>query len=92
MSNDPMSPNITSEKLDEIMATMPDNMEEAEICALTLTIHNAYLDEPAEIINNLIATIYAYGMSVGISYPSISEGLRRTADMQDEDYQLRMRN
>jgi hypothetical protein len=35
LSNDPMSPNITSEKLDEIMAAMPDNMEEAEICALT---------------------------------------------------------
>jgi hypothetical protein len=87
-----MSPNITSEKLDEIMSTLPEKMEEAEISALTLTIHNAYLEEPAEIINNLIATIYSYGMSIGISYPSISEGLRRTADMQDEDYQLRMRN
>ena len=92
MSYDPMSPNITSEKLDEIMSTLPEKMEEAEISALTLTIHNAYLEEPAEIINNLIATIYSYGMSIGISYPSISEGLRRTADMQDEDYQLRMRN
>ena len=87
-----MSPNITSEKLDEIMATLPDRLEEAEISALTLTIHNAYIDEPAEIINNLIATIYSYGMSIGISYPSISEGLRRTADLQDEDYQIRMRN
>ena len=92
MSNDPMSPNMTPEKLDEIMASLPDNMDEGEICALTLTIHNAYIDEPAEIINNLIATIYSYGMSIGISYPSISEGLRRTADMQDEDYQIRMRN
>ena len=54
MSYDPMSPNITEEKLDEIMAALPDKMEEAEISALTLTIHNAYLDEPAEIINNLI--------------------------------------
>ena len=92
MSYDPMSPNITEEKLDEIMAALPDKMEEAEISALTLTIHNAYLDEPAEIINNLIATIYSYGMSIGISYPLISEGLRRTADMQDEDYNIRMRN
>ena len=92
MSNNPMGPNITAEKLDKIIATLPDEMEEAEISALTLVIHDAYLDEPAEIINNLIATIYSYGMSVGISHLSISEGLRRTADMQDEDYQLRMRN
>lgn len=92
MSIEPMSPNITGEKLDEIMAVLPDKMEEAEISALTLTIHNAYLEEPAEIINNLIATIYSYGMAIGLSYPSISEGLRRTADMQDEDYNIRMRN
>lgn len=92
MSIEPMSPNITGEKLDEIMAVLPDKMEEAEISALTLTIHNAYLEEPAEIINNLIATIYSYGMSIGLSYPSISEGLRRTADMWDEDYNIRMRN
>lgn len=87
-----MTPNMSPEKLDEIMAALPDKMEEAELSALTLVIHNAYLDEPTEIITNLIATIYSYGMSIGLSYPLISEGLRRTADMQDKDYQIRMRN
>jgi len=87
-----MTPNMTPEKLDEIMAALPETMREAELSALTLVIHNAYLEGPTEIINNLIAAIYSYGMSVGLSYPTISEGLRRTADMQDEDYQIRMRN
>ena len=81
-----LSPNMTPEKLNEIMATLPDDMEEGEICALTLTIHNAYMDSPSEIITNLIATIYIFGTSVGISHGSISEGLRRTVDIHDEKY------
>jgi transcriptional antiterminator len=87
-----MSPNMTEKHLKNIFKALPKEMDEGEISALTLTIHDAYLDEPAELINNLIATIYSYGMSVGISHLSISEGLRRTADIQDEDYQPRMRN
>lgn len=81
-----LTSNMTSEKLDEIMSTLPPNMEEAEICALTLTIYRAYMKEPGDIIANLISTIYSYGLSIGLDYETISEGLRRTADMQDEDY------
>ena len=87
-----LTPNVTSEKLAEIMATMPENMEEAEICALTLTIHNAYLEGPGEIIHNLIAAVYSYGLSIGLSYESISEGLRHTADMYEEDYKNEKRH
>lgn len=81
-----LSPNMTPEKLDEIMATLPKNMDEGEICALTLTIHNAYMDGPGEIIHNLITTIYSYGLSIGLDYEAISAGLRHTADMYEEDF------
>ena len=87
-----LSPNMTPEKLDEIMATLPENMDEGEICALTLTIHNAYMDGPGEIIHNLITTIYSYGLSIGLSYETISAGLRHTADIYDEDHKNEMRH
>ena len=81
-----LTPNVTSEKLAEIMATMPENMEEAELSALTLTIHNAYMDNPGSIIANLISTIYSLGLSIGLDYEAISAGLRHTADMYEEDF------
>ena len=92
MSNDPMSPNMTPEKLDEIMASLPDKMDEGEICALTLTIHNAYMDNPGKIINNLLTTVYSYGLSIGFSYETISEGLRHTADIYDEEFRVGVRH
>lgn len=87
-----LSPNMTPEKLDEIMSMLPENMDEAEISALTLTIHSTYTEEPGDIIFNLIATIYSFGLSIGLSYETISEGLRRTADIQDEDYRKGLRH
>jgi hypothetical protein len=81
-----LSPNMTDKHLDAVMSALPDELDEAELCALTLTIYSAYMDEPAEIITNLIATIYSYGMSVGISHGSISEGLRRSASLHDEPH------
>lgn len=87
-----ISPNMTPNKLDEIMAALPDNMDEGELCALTLTIHAAYTENPTDIITNLIAAIYSYGMSIGISHDSISEGLRHTADAQDESYRNDVRH
>lgn len=92
MSYDPMSPNMTPEKLDEIMASLPDKMDEGEICALTLTIHNAYMDNPGKIINNLLTTVYSYGLSIGFSYATISEGLRHTADIYDEEFRVGVRH
>lgn len=87
-----LSPNMTPEKLDEIMATMPNNMDEGELCALTLTIHNAYMDNPGKIINNLLTTVYSYGLSIGLSYETISAGLRHTADIYDEEHKNAMRH
>jgi hypothetical protein len=81
-----LSPNLTEEHLQAVMEALPDELSEAELCALTLTIYSEYIDEPAEIITNLIATIYSYGMSVGISQASISEGLRRSASLHDESH------
>ncbi len=76
--------NMTGEHLEAVMAAMPDNMDPAELCALTLTIHAAYLDTQVEIISALISTVYTYGMSQGISNEAISRGLRLSADMHDE--------
>jgi len=87
-----LSPNMTPEKLDEIMATLPENMDEGEICALTLTIHNAYMDNPGKIINNLLTTVYSFGLSIGLSYDAVSAGLRHTADMYEEDHKNGMRH
>lgn len=76
--------NMTGEHLEAVMAAMPDNMDVSELCALTLTIHAAYLDTQVEIISALISTVYTYGMSQGISNEAISRGLRLSADMHDE--------
>jgi hypothetical protein len=81
-----IAPSMTDAHLTTLIKTLPDELDEAELCALTLTIYSAYMDEPAEIITNLIATIYSYGMSVGISHGSISEGLRRSASLHDESH------
>ena len=89
---DDLSPNMTPEKLDEIMSTLPENMDEAELCALTLTIHDAYMDSPSEVITQLIATIYSFGMSVGFSYETISAGLRHTVDIYDEEHKNAVRH
>ena len=78
--------NMTDAHLAAVMDAMPDELSEAELCALTLTLYSEFIDDPAEIITNLIATIYSYGMSVGISQGSISEGLRRSASLHDEPH------
>lgn len=76
--------NMTGEHLEAVMAAMPDNMDVSELCALTLTIHAAYLDTQVEIISALISTVYTYGMSQGISNEAISRGLRLSADLHDD--------
>ena len=76
--------NMTEEHLEAVMAAMPDNMDVSELCALTLTIHAAYLYTQVEIISALISTIYTYGMSQGIGNEAISRGLRLSAEMHDD--------
>lgn len=80
-----LTTNITDARLDAIMEALPDEMDEAELCALTLTMFRAYCEREADIIQALIATIYTYGMSTGLSRETISRGLRVTANLNDTD-------
>jgi hypothetical protein len=72
--------NMTEAHLDAVMDALPDEMSEAELCALTLTIYSAYLDDMPSVISSLIAAIYTYGETRGLSAEAISFGLRMTAD------------
>ena len=78
-----LTTNMTDAQLDAIMLALPDNMSEAELCALTLTMFSAYCEKQADIIPALIAAIYTYGMSTGLSREAISRGLRVTANLND---------
>lgn len=78
-----LTTNITGDRLDAIMDALPDEMDESELCALTLTMFSAYCEKEGDIIPQLIATIYTYGLSTGLSREAISRGLRMTADMND---------
>ena len=75
--------NMTDAHLDALMDVLPDEMSEAELCALTLTIYSAYLHDAAGVISSLIAAIYTYGEANGIDGKTISFGLRRMAEMYD---------
>jgi hypothetical protein len=52
-----MSKNMTEAHLDAVMNALPNEMENSELCALTLTIHSAFVETPQEIITNLISTM-----------------------------------
>ena len=78
-----LTTNMTDAQLDAIMDALPDEMSEAELCALTLTMFSAYCEKGADIIPALLATIYTFGLSIGMSREAISRGLRTTADMSD---------
>lgn len=78
-----LSPNLTDAHMDAIMSALPDDMDEAELCALTLTIYAAYLDNTAEIMSLLVSAIYTFGAANGLSKEEISMGLRITADLHD---------
>lgn len=80
-----LTTNITDARLDAIMEALPDEMDEAELCALTLTMFSAYCEREADIIPALIATIYTFGLSKGMSREAISRGLRVTANLNDTD-------
>ena len=75
---------ITKDKLEEIMKTLPDNMSEQELCALTLIIYSTYIKDTASIISELVATIYTFARSHGISDKVIGIGLRMSADSFDK--------
>ena len=85
MTSEQLSPNMTEEHLDAVFKVLPENLSNGELCALTLAVYSTYLEEPGEIMAELISTIYTLGISWGISRESVSEGLRRMADMYDEE-------
>ena len=77
--------NMTKEHLQAVMDALPDKMDEGELCALTVTVYSAYVNDPAEVILSLIAAIYTYGACRGMSRKTVSAGLRMSADLDDEN-------
>ena len=75
--------NMTDAHLQAVIDALPDELSEAELCALTLTLYSAFIDDPAEIISELLTAIYCFGESRGMSKKTISLGLRLSADMYD---------
>lgn len=78
-----MTTTMNEGHLHAVMDAMPDEANEAELCALMLTIYSAYIGDPVVVISSLIAAIYAYGESKGLDRSAISMGLRAMADMHD---------
>jgi hypothetical protein len=80
-----LSPNMTEELLGEVFKALPENLDDGELCALTLSIYSAYIDDPTKIMGELINTIYTFGISTGLSKSTVSQGLRMMADLHDAD-------
>ena len=80
-----LSPNMTEETLEKVFDVLPDKMDDGELCALTLSIYSSYIDDESRIMTELLTLIYAFGRSMGLSKGAISEGLRRMADLYDEE-------
>jgi hypothetical protein len=80
---------MTEKHLEAIFDALPEQMDEGELCALTLTLHSAFLETPQYIITNLISTIYTFGMTEGLHAAAISEGLRGAARIYDEEYSMK---
>lgn len=79
--------NITEAHVDAVLSVLPEEMDEAELCALMLTIYSAYTDDAADVIPSLIMGIYTFGEAKGLSRSDISMGLRATADLYDDSLQ-----
>ena len=78
-----LSPNMTDDHLQAVINALPDELDEAELCALTMTLYSAFIDDPAQIISELLTAIYCFGESRGMSQKTISLGLRLSVDMRD---------
>jgi hypothetical protein len=78
-----ISRNMTEKHLADVMAALPDKMDEGELCALTLTVYSTYQNDPADVISSLIAAVYTYGACRGMSSKTVSAGLRMSADLHD---------
>ena len=81
-----LSPNMTDKHLDAVMSALPDDLDEGELCALTLTIYSAFIDDTADIMSALISAIYTFGACRGMSDEKISRALRGMADLWDASH------
>jgi hypothetical protein len=87
-----LSHNMTDAHLKALLNALPDEMSEDELCATTLTIYSVFMDDPAQIISELIATIYTLGKTSGMSHKDISLGLRASADVYDADHRTQTKH
>ena len=78
-----LSPNMTDKHLDAVMSALPDDLSEGELCALTLTIYSAFIDDHASIISELVTAIYCVGETSGMSRSNISRALREITALWD---------
>lgn len=85
MTSEQLSPNMTEQILEKVFDVLPDKMDDGELCALTLAIYSAYIDDENKIMGELLTLLYAFGSGIGLSKEAISEGLRRTANLYVEE-------
>jgi hypothetical protein len=74
---------MTDVHLAAVMSALPDDLNEGELCALTLTIYSAFIDNHSAIISELVTAIYCVGEVNGISRSNISRALREIAALWD---------
>jgi hypothetical protein len=74
---------MTDKHLDAVMSALPDDLNEGELCALTLTIYSAFIDDHASIISELVTAIYCVGETSGMSRSNISRALREMTALWD---------
>ena len=85
MTGEQLSPNMTEETLDAVFNVLPEKMDDGELCALTLAIYSAYIDDESKIMGELVTLLYTFGSSMGLSKAAISKGLRKMADLYGEE-------
>ena len=85
MTSEQLSPNMNDELLDDIFKTLPEKLDDGELCALTLSIYSAYIDDPTKIMGELVTLVYTFGISAGLAKKTISQGLRMMADLHDAE-------
>ena len=74
---------VTDEEFEAIVNSMPEEMDENEVCAMILTICTAYIDDHSGVMSTLVTAIYTYGDAIGAPREKISATLRKTADLYD---------
>ena len=85
MNKPTMSKNMTEAHLDAVMSALPNEMEEGELCALTLTIYSAYNNDTVAISAALLKNFQTYAMSRGVPVENVALALHMAADAMGEN-------